>query len=99
VISSVVPDASGSTTSSLTPTISKRRIASDISVKSGQSVLLAGLISDNRTQSKGQVPFLGGVSDLLGNKDNRFSRNELVVFIRPVIIRDGKDATSVVYKP
>ena len=32
-ISSVVPDASGSTTGSLTPTISKRRIASDISVQ------------------------------------------------------------------
>ena len=94
IISSVVPDPTGNST--LTPTISKRRVASAISVRSGQTVLLAGLISDNRTQSKGQVPFLGpGLGDLLGNRDNNFTRSELVVFIRPVIIRDGKDAESV----
>ena len=50
-ISSVVPDASGSTTGSLTPTISKRRITSDITVKSGQNVLLAGLVTDTRSKS------------------------------------------------
>jgi general secretion pathway protein D len=93
-ISSVVPDNTGSTTS-LTPTISKRRIASAISVKSGQSVLLAGLITDTRQQQKGQVPFVGDLGDILGHKDNSFARTELVVFIRPVIVRDGKDAEEV----
>ena len=94
VISSVVPDPTGA--QSLTPTISKRRIASAISVRSGQSVLLAGLINDTRQQQKGQVPFIGDqLGDLFGNKDNQFQRSELVVFIRPVIIRDGKDAQAV----
>ena len=94
VISSVVPDPSGQ--QSLTPTISKRRIASDITVRSGQTVLLAGLINDTRQTSKGQIPFIGdGLGDIFGNKDNQFSRSELVVFIRPVIIRGGQDAQSV----
>ncbi len=94
VISSVVPDPSGA--QSLTPTISKRRIASDISVRSGQAVLLAGLINDTRQQNKGQIPFIGeGLGDIFGNKDNVFNRSELVVFIRPVIIRGGQDAQSV----
>ena len=95
-ISSVVPDASGSTTSSLTPTISTRRIVSDISVKSGQNVLLAGLVTDTRSKSNGQVPFVGPtLGNLLGNTDNIVSRDELVVFIRPVIVRSGQDAVSI----
>ena len=95
-ISSVVPDASGSTTGSLTPTISKRRIASDISVKSGQNVLLAGLVTDTRSKQNGQVPFVGPqLGNLLGNTDNAVSRTELVMFIRPVIVRNGQDAVEV----
>lgn len=95
-ISSVVPDATGSTTSTLTPTISKRRIASDISVNSGQNVLLAGLVTDTRSKSNGQVPFVGPtLGNLLGNTDNIVSRTELVVFIRPVIVRSGQDAVGV----
>jgi general secretion pathway protein D len=96
VISSVVPNATGGADTSLTPTISKRRINSAISVRSGEIVLLAGLVNDTRQQQKGQVPFLGGgLGDILGNKDNAFTRSELVIFIRPVIIRDGKDASEV----
>ena len=95
-ISSVVPDASGSTTGSLTPTISKRRIASDITVKSGQNVLLAGLITDTRSKQNGQVPFVGPqLGNLLGNTDNSVSRTELVMFIRPVIVRNGQDAVEI----
>ena len=95
-ISSVVPDASGSTTGSLTPTISKRRISSDISVRSGQNVLLAGLVTDTRSKSNGQVPFVGPqLGNLLGNTDNAVARTELVMFIRPVIVRNGQDATEV----
>jgi general secretion pathway protein D len=87
---------SGSST--LTPTISKRRITSDISVLSGQTVLLAGLISDNRTKSKTGIPGLDlvpGVSDLLASHDNSTARNEIVVFIRPVVVRNSESAARV----
>ena len=87
---------SGSST--LTPTISKRRITSDISVLSGQTVLLAGLISDNRSKSKTGIPGLDqipGVSDLLASRDNKIARNEIVVFIRPVVVRNSESATRV----
>ena len=91
IISSVVPQADG--TQSLTPTISKRRVASNISVRSGQSVMLAGLIQEQRQRSRGQLPFVGqDIGNLLGNSNNAFIRTELVIFIRPVIIRGGSDA-------
>ena len=93
IISSVVPQADG--TQSLTPTISKRRVASNISVRSGQSVMLAGLIQEQRQRSRGQLPFVGQeIGNLLGNTNNAFVRTELVIFIRPVILRGGGDAQT-----
>ena len=82
----------------LTPTISKRRVASNISVNSGQTVLLAGLISKRDERGKNQIPVLGdipGLGNLFSQKNKRNERTELVVFIRPVVIRSGEDAQSV----
>ena len=94
IISSVVPQADG--TQSLTPTISKRRVASNISVRSGQSVMLAGLIQEQRQRGRDQLPFVGQeIGNLFGNTNNAFTRTELVIFIRPIIIRGGNDAQTV----
>ena len=93
VISSVVPQADG--TQSLTPTISKRRVASNISVRSGQSVMLAGLIQEQRQRGRDQLPFVGQeIGNIFGNTNNAFTRTELVIFIRPIIIRGGNDAQN-----
>ena len=86
------------TTTSLTPTISTREVKSTISVVSGQSVLLAGMIQDNLSKSRsgvpilGQLPFVGAAFGTTGKSD---IRTELIMFIRPQIIRDGADAAMV----
>jgi general secretion pathway protein D len=82
----------------LTPTISKRVIQSSIAVQSGQTVLLGGLISTNTNNTKSGIPILSelkGIGDLFGTKDNTNDRTELIIFIRPQIIRDGVDAQLV----
>ncbi len=82
----------------LTPTISKRRVASTISVANGQTVLLAGLISEKQQASRDGIPFLNrlpNVGDLFSSVDNGAQRTELVVFIRPVVVRSGRDAQRV----
>jgi general secretion pathway protein D len=92
-ISSVV---GGSET--LTPTISKRKVASNISVVSGQTVLLAGLISEKREKRKNGIPGLielPGLGDLFSTTNNGSGRTEIVVFIRPVVVRSGEDAQTV----
>jgi general secretion pathway protein D len=89
-----VPDNS----TSLTPTISQRRVSSEISVVSGQTVLLAGLIQDQQEKSREgipgltQLPFVGAAFGTTGATDKR---TELIIFIRPQIIRDGVDASMV----
>ena len=94
-ISSIVPSASAET---LTPTVSQRRIKSSIAVASEQTVLLAGLISDTQNNSRSGLPIverIQGLGDLFSSNSREHARTELIIFIRPRIIRDGNDAADV----
>jgi general secretion pathway protein D len=96
-ISNVVnPGASNNP--NLTPTISQRKVQSSIAVSSGQTVLLAGLISTRTNQTKSGLPILSelkGIGDLFADNSKITDRTELILFIRPQIIRDGVDAQLV----
>jgi len=95
-ISNVVKNSSSPDT--LTPTISQRKIQSSIAVSSGQTVLLAGLISARTEQSKTGLPILSelkGIGDLFASNVKTTDRTELILFIRPQIIRNGLDAQLV----
>jgi general secretion pathway protein D len=92
--SSVTPGSAGS----LTPTISDRRVKSSISVASGQTVLLAGLISDETDRTRQGIPVLDkipGIGDLFSQQSSTKVRTELIIFIRPTVIRDAVDAHMV----
>jgi general secretion pathway protein D len=93
-ISNVAP-TSGAV--SLTPTVSQRRVKSSVSVASGQTVLLAGLISERQQRSSNGIPLLDQLPSPLGDvfstgRTNGLSRTELIIFIRPQIVRDSVDA-------
>ena len=95
-ISNVVRNATDSAT--LTPTISQRKVQSSIAVASGQTVLLGGLISNRSEKSKSGLPILSelkGIGDFFGQNTGSSERTELIIFIRPQIIRDGIDAQLV----
>jgi general secretion pathway protein D len=83
------------TANTLTPTVSERKVKSSIAVASGQTVLLAGLISERQSGDRtgipliDQIPFLG---DAASHTGKGVTRTELIIFIRPQIIRDGVDA-------
>jgi general secretion pathway protein D len=80
---------------SLTPTVSERKVKSSISVATGQTVLLAGLISEQQNGNRNGLPLfdqIPGLGDAFGHQDNSTARTELIIFIRPQIIRNGSDA-------
>jgi general secretion pathway protein D len=84
-----------SSTTSLTPTISERKVQSSISVASGQTVLLAGLIQEQQSGGKSGIPLLGDIPGLgaaFSSTNKAITRTELIIFIRPQIIRDSVDA-------
>jgi general secretion pathway protein D len=95
-ISNVTP-TSGNTGTNLTPTVSQRRVKSSVSVTSGQTVLLAGLISERQERGSNGIPLLDQLPKPFGdvfttNRTNALTRTELIIFIRPQVIRDGVDA-------
>jgi general secretion pathway protein D len=93
-ISSVAPQTAGT----LTPTLAQRRVKSSVSVESGQTVLLAGLISEQQNGDRNGIPLLDeipGLGDAFSHQNKKGTRTELIIFIRPQIIRDGSDAHMV----
>src|SRR5262249_50364120 len=60
-ISSVKDAGTGKGEANLTPTISQRRVKSKVSVADGQTLLIGGLITEQRTKGKSGIP---GVVDL-----------------------------------
>jgi len=94
-ISSVAQTATADT---LTPTVSQRKVRSSIAVASGQTVLLGGLISERHDKTRSGVPGLDqvpGLGALFSHTIGTMERTELIIFIRPQIIRNGVDAQHV----
>ena len=83
------------TGASLTPTVSQRKVKSTIAVASGQTVLLAGLISETENRQRQGIPVLDQIpyiGEAFSHQTNSQARTELIIFIRPMILRDAMDA-------
>jgi general secretion pathway protein D len=93
-----ISNVSAATAASLTPTVSERKVKSAISVANGQTVLLAGLISEQQNGARSGIPLLDQIpilGDGFSHQDKNTTRTELIIFIRPQIIRDSSDAHTV----
>ena len=93
-VSSVDPATSSSVNG---PTTNKRSIDSTVLADDGQFIVLGGLIQDDVNNGADKVPFLGDIP-ILGNlfryeKRDR-SKTNLMVFLRPVVLRDAASAAS-----
>ena len=74
------------------PVIQTREMESLIKVNSGQIAVMGGLIQDRVNDLEDSVPGanrLAGIGRLFENKNLTSSKTELVVFMRPIIIRDA----------
>lgn len=94
-ISNVVDNT---TKSSLTPSVSQRSVKSSIAVASGQTVLLAGLISDRQQGTRSGIPILENITflgDLFAQNQTTANRTELIIFIKPQIIQEALDAQAI----
>jgi general secretion pathway protein D len=80
------------------PTISQRKVASTVLVPDGTAIVLGGLMSASDEQAGGGLPGTQKtlLESLFGAKTSKASRSELIVIIRPVIIRDQSDIREVV---
>ena len=76
----------------------KRSIKSTVQADDGQIIVLGGLIQDDVTQSESKVPLLGDIPWLgalfRSSKDVHTKRN-LMVFLRPTIVRDSAGMAAI----
>jgi general secretion pathway protein D len=94
-VSSVVK----TTTSGIdSPTIRQRKLKTSVAVNDSEALALGGLIQERETTGKTKVPVLGDIP-LVGTafrtKSNAVARTELIIFIRPRVIRDVNEARRV----
>jgi len=76
----------------------KRQIETKVIVDDGHTIVLGGLIEDRLTDSEQKVPLLGDIP-LLGwlfkNKTKQSQKTNLLVFLRPLVVRSGDDNYAV----
>lgn len=76
----------------------QRSVTSKVTVKSGQTLVLGGLIRDNRTSGQSgfpvlyKIPVLGA---LFGSTSEAVDRNELIVLITPRVVENSLEANQV----
>ena len=90
IIEQEVSSVSGATGVDIS--ISKREIKTTVMVDSGQTIILGGLIDEDVQESVQKVPFFGDlpfIGHLFKSTSNTVRKRNLMVFIRPTIIRDG----------
>jgi general secretion pathway protein D len=88
-VSSVDPTSVNSPSGLIT---NKRSIESNILVEDGSIVVLGGLLQDDYSSSVQQVPVLGDVplvGELFKSRTRQRKKTNLMVFLRPVVIRDA----------
>ncbi|HEY4078744.1 MAG TPA: type II secretion system secretin GspD [Rhizomicrobium sp.] len=97
-IAQEVSDVASTDTSNIdSPTIQQRRIASTVAVQDGQTIVLGGLIKDNRSNTKAGLPFLRdipGIGELFGSRDKTHDRTELMVLLTPRVVRSSTDVRA-----
>jgi general secretion pathway protein D len=77
------------------PTFQQRSIESTISVNSGNTVVLGGLIRDNRSGNNSGVPGLHKIpfiGPLFGQSSDNLERTELVILLTPRAIQNEEDS-------
>jgi len=86
------PELSKQNVKSRVPVIQAREMESILKVQSGQVAVMGGLMQDSVDNKKDSIPLIGSVP-LLGNlfsyRNETASKTELVIFLRPVVVKDA----------
>ena len=93
-VSSVQPGSVDSRSGIIT---NKRTIESTVLVDDGAIVVLGGLLEDKYSGNEDKVPGLGDVplfGNLFKNQSRSRDKTNLMIFLRPVVMRDGRETSN-----
>ncbi len=93
-----VSDVVQTTSSTInSPTFKQRRVKTKVIVQDGETISLAGLISENKTMGNSGVPLLQEIpvlGTLFSTKTNNRDRTELLVLLTPRVVHDQREAKA-----
>ncbi len=76
------------------PRLSNESVTTRVMIKNGQTVVIAGLIKDQKTDTKKKVPILGDIPVLgyaFKKTETTVAKTDLLIFLTPHIITPGLD--------
>jgi len=86
------PALAASSVKNLIPEISVREMESIMRLHDGEIAIIGGLMQDNHRDSTAGVPQaskLPLIGNLFSYRNNKYSKSELVIFIRPIIVNQA----------
>jgi len=75
--------------------INTRKVKTEAAVRAGETVMLAGLISDTVRSGSSGLPFLSRIpviGGLFGQQGTSKERSEVIVLLTPTLVRDSQEA-------
>jgi len=72
-------------------TTSKRSIESNVLVEDGGIIVIGGLLEDDYSQGEDKVPVMGDIpvfGNLFRSENRKRTKTNLMVFLRPIVVRD-----------
>lgn len=98
-VSQEVSNASKTTTSGIdSPTISKRTAQSTVTIQSGETMVLGGLIKEEKNNGSEGVPLLSEIpvlGGLFGTQSKKNNRTELVILITPRVANNSQQSREI----
>ncbi|MDQ0041187.1 type II secretion system secretin GspD [Variovorax boronicumulans] len=82
------------------PTTNKRSIESSVLVEDGGLVMLGGLLSDTYNNNIEKIPLAGDIpvlGNLFKNENRTRNKSNLMMFLRPAVMRDGASTEAFAY--
>jgi len=79
------------------PIFSRRQVRSQVQLRNGQTVLIGGILKESESKVKRKIPLLGDIpiiGALFTSVDNTTIREELLIFITPIIVDTLDDNDS-----
>ncbi len=78
--------------------INKTEATTNLVVQDGQTIVIGGLIREDKQKSRTGIPFLSRIpliGWLFGNTDDNLSRTEIIILLTPRVIKNMKEAREV----
>lgn len=96
VVTQNSPNSTSSTVQGLV-TIDKQELNTQVFAQHGETIVLGGIFQHLTTKGEDRVPILGSIpviKKLFSHSSDKISKRELVIFVTPYIVKNGKPQIS-----